>query len=425
MSKNLQAIRGMNDILPAAMSAWQHFENTAKAVLRRYGYMEIRTPVVEPTALFKRSIGDATDIVEKEMYSFVDRNGDELSLRPEGTASCVRACVQHGLLYNQTQRLWYLGPMFRHERPQKGRYRQFYQMGVEAYGISTPDIEAELILLSARLWQELGLSQHIRLEINSLGNQQERAEYRQALVAYLSTYQDALDADSLRRLATNPLRILDSKVASTQAILEQAPKLSDFLGQVSQAHLQQLCEYLNATNIAYTINPKLVRGLDYYSHTVFEWITDALGAQGTVCAGGRYDELINQLGGKNGAAFGFAMGVERLVLLLTEFNAQAAATAPTHFYMLADNLSAQTELFALAERLRGEFAWLNIHTHCGGGSMKSQMKKADKSGAEFALILAQQERTNEQVTLKHLATGEQTCVAIKQLATWIKQQYQR
>ncbi len=424
MSKNIQAIRGMNDILPSEIAPWQRFEKAAKTVMQRYGYTEIRTPVVESSALFKRSIGDATDIVEKEMYSFTDKNGDELSLRPEGTASCVRACLQHGLLHNQSQRLWYLGPMFRHERPQKGRYRQFYQMGVEAYGIATSDIEAELILLSARLWQELGLQQYIRLEINSLGDKTERAVYRQALVDYLTDYKESLDADSQRRLSTNPLRILDSKVASTQAIVENAPKLNEFLSAESQAHFQQLCEYLQRCNIAYTVNPKLVRGLDYYSHTVFEWITDELGAQGTVCAGGRYDELINQLGGKNGSAFGFAMGIERLVLLLNELAVGAPEdTVATHLYLLGEEQT-QAELFVLAERLRAEFTGLNLHTHCGGGSMKSKMKKADKSGAEFALILAQKEWDNSQVSLKHLATGEQTLVALDALAGWLRTHYQ-
>lgn len=424
MSKTLQAIRGMNDILPANIQSWQYLEAAARRLMARYGYSEIRTPVLEQTALFKRSIGDATDIVEKEMYSFADKNGDDLSLRPEGTASCVRACLQHGLLHNQTQRLWYMGQMFRHERPQKGRYRQFHQMGVEAYGINSADIEAELILLSARLWQELGLAEHVYLEINSLGTAQERLAYREALVSYLNQYKEQLDEDSQRRLNTNPLRILDSKVASTQALLADAPKLNEFLGEQSREHFQQLCGYLDACGIEYKVNPKLVRGLDYYSHTVFEWITNALGAQGTVCAGGRYDGLIDQLGGKNGSAFGFAMGLERLVLMLEELklveNTQAHAP---HIYMLASDSNTQAKLFALAEKLRSQFDLLRIQTHCGGGSMKSQMKKADKSGANIALILGEKELEKAQITLKQLDLGEQQQLEIDELSNWVAQHF--
>lgn len=424
MSKTLQAIRGMNDILPSQIAGWQYFESKVRALMARYSYNEIRTPLLESTHLFKRSIGDATDIVEKEMYSFTDKNGDDLSLRPEGTASCVRACLQHGLLHNQTQRLWYMGAMFRHERPQKGRYRQFHQMGVEAYGIDSADIEAELILLSARLWKELGLDKHVRLELNSLGTKEERQTYREALVNYLNQYQNELDEDSQRRLTTNPLRILDSKVASTQALLKDAPTLNEFLGEQSQAHFQQLCSYLEACGVEYSVNLKLVRGLDYYSHTVFEWITESLGAQGTVCAGGRYDGLIDQLGGKNGSAFGFAMGMERLVLLLEELKLlENQANSAPHIYMLASDAHTQTELFVLAERLRSEFPELYIQTHCGGGSMKSQMKKADKSGAKLAFILGQQELENAQITLKQLDLGEQQQLAINELSNWIAQHF--
>ncbi|HAX10577.1 MAG TPA: histidine--tRNA ligase, partial [Marinobacter hydrocarbonoclasticus] len=373
----IQAIRGMNDILPDQTPVWQYVESTVRRVLGQYGYQEIRMPVVEHTELFKRSIGEVTDIVEKEMYTFEDRNGDSLTLRPEGTAGCVRAAEEHGLLFNQTRRLWYTGPMFRHERPQKGRYRQFHQIGVECFGMAGPDIDAELLILTARLWNAFGLSDHARLEINSIGTSESRKVYRQALVAYLEQYQDKLDDDSKRRLTTNPLRILDSKDPATREILQGAPSLDDYLDDESRQHFEQLKAMLDAAGIAYTVNPALVRGLDYYGKTVFEWITDSLGAQGTICAGGRYDGLVEQLGGKPTVAVGFAMGLERLILLL-----ETLELVPGHvnnqadIYVTAMGDQAVAPAMALAETLRNELPGRIVVSHCGGGSFKSQMKKA-------------------------------------------------
>ena len=388
----IQAIRGMNDILPDQTPVWQYVESTVRRVLGQYGYQEIRMPVVEHTELFKRSIGEVTDIVEKEMYTFEDRNGDSLTLRPEGTAGCVRAAEEHGLLFNQTRRLWYTGPMFRHERPQKGRYRQFHQIGVECFGMAGPDIDAELLILTARLWNAFGLSDHARLEINSIGTSESRKVYRQALVAYLEQYQDKLDDDSKRRLTTNPLRILDSKDPATREILQGAPSLDDYLDDESRQHFEQLKAMLDAAGIAYTVNPALVRGLDYYGKTVFEWITDSLGAQGTICAGGRYDGLVEQLGGKPTVAVGFAMGLERLILLL-----ETLELVPGHvnnqadIYVTAMGDQAVAPAMALAETLRNELPGRIVVSHCGGGSFKSQMKKADRSGARFAVILGENE----------------------------------
>ncbi|MEP5980154.1 MAG: histidine--tRNA ligase, partial [Marinobacter alexandrii] len=378
-----------------------------RKVLAQYGYQEIRMPIVEQTDLFKRSIGEVTDIVEKEMYTFDDRNGDSLTLRPEGTAGCVRAAEEHGLLFNQTRRLWYTGPMFRHERPQKGRYRQFHQIGVECFGMAGPDIDAELLILTARLWRELGLAEHTRLEINSIGTSEARKVYRQALVEYLSQYKADLDADSQRRLETNPLRILDSKDPATRSILENAPNLDQYLDDDSRAHFDGLRELLDAAGIEYTINPALVRGLDYYGKTVFEWITDSLGAQGTVCAGGRYDGLVEQLGGKPTRAVGFAMGLERLILLLETLD-----LIPEHVnnnadvYVTAMGDGALASALALAEELRAELPNAVIISHCGGGSFKSQMKKADKSGARYAIILGENEVANGRVGLKPLRSDE-------------------
>ena len=403
----IQAIRGMNDILPEQTPVWQFVEATVRQVLRQYGYQEIRMPIVEQTDLFKRSIGEVTDIVEKEMYTFEDRNGDSLTLRPEGTAGCVRAAEEHGLLFNQTRRLWYTGPMFRHERPQKGRYRQFHQIGVECFGMSGPDIDAELLILTARLWQALGLSGHTRLEINSIGTSESRKIYRSALVDYLGQYKSDLDADSQRRLDTNPLRILDSKDAGTRKILENAPRLDDYLDEESRAHFERLRELLDAAGIEYTVNPALVRGLDYYGKTVFEWITDSLGAQGTVCAGGRYDGLVEQLGGKPTFAVGFAMGIERLILLLETLD-----LIPDHVnsnadvYVTAMGEPSVAPALALAEQLRNEFPDYVIVTHCGGGSFKSQMKKADKSGARYAVILGENEVAGGTAGLKPLRSDE-------------------
>ncbi|WP_394133282.1 histidine--tRNA ligase [Marinobacter nauticus] len=403
MLAKIQAIRGMNDILPDQTPVWQYVESTVRRVLGQYGYQEIRMPVVEHTELFKRSIGEVTDIVEKEMYTFEDRNGDSLTLRPEGTAGCVRAAEEHGLIFNQTRRLWYTGPMFRHERPQKGRYRQFHQIGVECFGMAGPDIDAELLILTARLWSALGLSDHARLEINSIGTSDSRKVYRQALVAYLEQYQDKLDDDSKRRLTTNPLRILDSKDPATREILQGAPSLDDYLDDESRQHFEQLKAMLNAAGVAYTVNPALVRGLDYYGKTVFEWITDSLGAQGTICAGGRYDGLVEQLGGKPTVAVGFAMGLERLILLL-----ETLELVPEHVnnqadvYVTAMGDQAVAPAMALAEALRNELPGRIVVSHCGGGSFKSQMKKADRSGARFAVILGENEIAQATAGLKPL-----------------------
>jgi histidyl-tRNA synthetase len=398
----LQSIRGMNDLLPDQSPTWQYLESVIGDVLARYSYREIRFPILEQTELFKRSIGEVTDIVEKEMYTFEDRNGDSLSLRPEGTASCVRACNQNGLLHNQIQRLWYTGPMFRHERPQKGRLRQFHQVGVEAFGLNGPDIDAELLLITARLWQALNIDQAVTLQINSLGTSADRKVYRAALVDYLSARHDQLDEDSQRRLHSNPMRILDSKNADTQALLNDAPVLQDYIDSESKAHFNQLRAMLDAADIRYEINPRLVRGLDYYSKTVFEWVTSSLGAQGTVCAGGRYDGLVEQLGGKPCPGVGFAMGMERLVLLLDELGVVPDSVAQTvDLYLVAVGDVGQQAL-VLGENLRSHCPTQRLQTNCGGGSFKSQMKKADKSGASIALILGEDEAANNKVGVKFL-----------------------
>lgn len=400
--KKIQAIRGMNDLLPEQSPLWQYVEGVVTDILARYGYQEIRFPIVESTELFKRSIGEVTDIVEKEMYTFEDRNGDSLTLRPEGTACCVRACEENGLLYNQTQRLWYMGPMFRHERPQKGRYRQFHQIGVETFGIQGPDIDAEVLVLSARILRELGVAEQVVLQINSLGSTEARAAYKTALVTYLSGLQDQLDEDSKRRLSTNPMRILDSKDANTQKLLDAAPVLLDYLDEESRAHFDGLKSLLDAAGIRYQVNPRLVRGLDYYGKTAFEWITDKLGAQSTVCAGGRYDGLVEQLGGKSTPAVGFGIGLERLVLLL-----QAVEAIPDGLTQQADVFlvavgNVQTVAFQLAERIRDELPFVRLLTNCGGGNFKSQLKKADKCGADIALILGEDEANAGTVSIKFL-----------------------
>lgn len=402
MSQTIKAIRGMNDILPEQIHYWQHIENALRKLTQAYGYQEIRMPVVESTELFCRSIGEVTDIVEKEMYSFEDRNGDSLTLRPEGTAGGVRAGIEHGLFYNQTQKLWYMGPMYRHERPQKGRYRQFYQFGLEAFGFATPDIDAEMILFAARLWHQLGLQDHIQLQINSLGTPEVRKIYRQQLVDYLQRHREALDSDSLRRLDSNPLRVLDSKNPDMADLIANAPKLTDYLDEESQQHFQQLCAYLDATGIPYQINPCLVRGLDYYSKTVFEWVTTELGAQGTVCAGGRYDGLVEQLGGKPTPAFGFAMGIERLVLMLEAKNKQHIQACKPAIYIVCMGDAATTKALQIAEAIRTHIPHLSVLMHCGGGSFKSQFKKADKSGAEAAFIIGDDEVVNQTIGIKYL-----------------------
>lgn len=402
MSKNIQAIRGMNDYLPSQTGLWQKVENTLKEVVASYGYQELRTPIVEMTDLFKRSIGEVTDIVEKEMYTFDDRNGDSLTLRPEGTACCVRAGNQHGLLYNQTQRLWYMGPMFRHERPQKGRYRQFHQFGMEAYGMQGPDIDAEVILVTAKFWQAFGIADKVSLQLNSLGSNEDRANYREALVAFLKANESALDEDSKRRMESNPLRVLDSKNPDVQAILVDAPKLSDYLSEESVQHFSELKERLDALGIQYQVNDRLVRGLDYYNRTVFEWVTDSLGTQGTVCAGGRYDGMVEQLGGKATPAVGFALGLERLVLMLEAFGLDKTVRRSVDAYVVMAGDRAQIAGPALIEKIRAELPNARIQLNAGGGNFKKQFKKADKSGAVIAIILAEEEMQNEQLTVKYL-----------------------
>ncbi|MBL4856688.1 MAG: histidine--tRNA ligase [Idiomarina sp.] len=406
MANTIQAIRGMNDLLPEQSPAWQQVEAVIRRVAASYGYSEIRMPVLESTQLFKRSIGEVTDIVEKEMYTFDDRNGESVTLRPEGTASCVRAGNQHGLLYNQIQRLWYMGPMFRYERPQKGRYRQFHQFGIETFGLESADADAEVILLSARLWREFGIADQVELQLNSLGSNEARANYRDALKAYLSDYESELDDDSKRRLESNPLRILDSKDEKTQKILEGAPSLSEYWDAESKEHFEQLTARLEAAGISYTLNERLVRGLDYYNRTVFEWVTTALGAQGTVCAGGRYDGLVEQLGGKATPAVGFAMGMERLVLLLQE-QGKLTPRRVVDAYLMPLGEEAELNAPRIAEQLRNELPELRLVSHCGGGSMKKQMKKADKSGAQVALIIGADEIAQQQVTVKPLRTAEE------------------
>ncbi len=400
-----RAIRGMSDILPDETPVWQYVERTVQALLASYGYGQIRLPIVEYTELFKRSIGEVTDIVEKEMYTFRDRNDESLTLRPEGTAGCVRAAIQNGMLATP-QRLWYNGPMFRYERPQKGRQRQFHQIGIEAFGIASADMDAEVILLSARLWKLLGVADSVTLELNSIGSLESRKRYREALVAYLEQHRDALDEDSQRRLESNPLRILDSKAAQTQALLDGAPSLAEYLDEAAAAHFARLRELLDVAGVTYRVNPRLVRGLDYYNYTVFEWVTDLLGAQGTVCAGGRYDTLVEQMGGKPTPGVGFAMGVERLVLLI-----EAAATVPEQsseadIYLVSFGDDAQREAVVAGENLRDAFPGLRIVQHNGGGSFKSQMKKADRSGARIALIWGEDEIAAGSVTLKALREAD-------------------
>jgi histidyl-tRNA synthetase len=413
MAKQIQAIRGMKDILPQQTPVWQFLEGRVGKVLSRYGYAEIRMPIVEMTELFKRSIGEVTDIVEKEMYTFEDRNGDSLTLRPEGTAGCVRAGLEHGLIFNQAQRLWYQGPMFRHERPQKGRYRQFHQIGVETFGMGGPDIDLELILITARIWRELGID-GLELQLNTLGTAEERVLYRNQLVDYFKQHKAMLDEDSLRRLDTNPLRILDSKNPQMAGLIAEAPTLMDHLGETSRAHYQTICQGLDAAGVAYVQNPQLVRGIDYYSRTVFEWVTDRLGAQGTVCAGGRYDGLVKQLGGRETAAVGFAMGLERLITLLEETDMKERLPLPDVYLVTLGEASERAGL-KLAERLRDALPALRLINHCGGGGFKSQLKKADKSQARFALILGEDELAQREIVVKPLRGGEQFRIALVEL----------
>jgi histidyl-tRNA synthetase len=414
----IQAVRGMNDILPEETPYWYRLETIIRQVLDSYGYQEIRFPILEKTDLFKRSIGEVTDIVEKEMYTFEDRNGDSLTMRPEGTASCVRAGIQSGLLHNQVQRFWYMGPMFRHERPQKGRYRQFYQVGVETFGMAGPDLDAELILMTARLWKKLGL-EGLELQLNSLGTGEARNLYRDKLVEYFSDHKSKLDEDSLRRLDSNPLRILDSKNVEMKSVIEGAPKLIETLDSESREHFDDLCGLLDAAGIPFHVNPCLVRGLDYYGRTVFEWVTDKLGAQGTVCAGGRFDGLVEQLGGKSIPAAGFAMGFERLLELV---KSNLFPNHLPHAYLVLVGETAQKQGIVLAEKLRNDVPGLRLLVHCGGGSFKSQFKKADKSGAQVALVLGNDEIAQDAVGIKHLRQDiPQQLVKQTDLSDWFMQ----
>jgi len=419
MSNQLRAVRGMNDILPADSPLWGHFEATVREWLEAYGYRELRTPILEHTGLFKRAIGEVTDIVEKEMYTFVDDlNGESMTLRPEGTASCVRAAIEHSLLFDGGKRLWYQGPMFRHERPQKGRYRQFHQVGVEALGFAGPDLDIEHLLMTARLWRKLGLAEHVRLEINSLGGPESRARHRQKLIDYFQSQAGQLDDDGKRRLLTNPLRILDTKNPAMQSLVEAAPKLMDELDADALAHFEAVKAGLDRAGIGYRINPRLVRGLDYYNFTVFEWVTDRLGAQGTVCAGGRYDGLVAQLGGKSAPACGFAMGIERLLVMMQEAGLAPDVNGPDVYLV---NVGDNAVRFAMqaAETMRD--AGLKVVLHGGGGGFKSQMKKADASGARFAAIIGDDEAAAGEVSVKPLRqTGEQQRLPLMQAVTLLK-----
>ena len=423
MTKNIQAIRGMNDCSPTESPLWQWIEGQVRQILSSYGYSEVRMPIVESTPLFARAIGEVTDVVSKEMYTFWD-NDEQLTLRPEGTAGCVRAAIEHGWIYNNEQRLWYMGPMFRHERPQKGRYRQFHQAGVEVFGIATPEIDAELILLTARLWKALGIDQHVSLQLNSIGSLEARANYRSALVAFLENHQDLMSEEEKERLVKNPLRILDTKNQALQDVLDGAPKLLDYLDDESREHFAQLCGLLDAVGIQYEINPKLVRGLDYYNKTVFEWVTSALGAQGTVCGGGRYDGLVEQLGGHATSGVGFAMGLERLVLLVQEVNKSIPVKSAVDIYVVYQGEGTTLAAFQLAEKLRSELPHLSTMLHCSGGNFKKQFKRADKSGATLALVLGESEVQNNQVVVKHLlGEAEQQTIDVDNLIEHVKAQF--
>lgn len=423
MAKNIQAIRGMNDCSPTESPLWQWIEGQVRQILSSYGYSEVRMPIVESTPLFARAIGEVTDVVSKEMYTFWD-NDEQLTLRPEGTAGCVRAAIEHGWIYNNEQRLWYMGPMFRHERPQKGRYRQFHQAGVEVFGIATPEIDAELIILTARLWKALGIDQHVSLQLNSIGSLEARANYRSALVAFLENHQDLMSEEEKERLVKNPLRILDTKNQALQDVLDGAPKLLDYLDDESREHFAQLCGLLDAVGIQYKINPKLVRGLDYYNKTVFEWVTSALGAQGTVCGGGRYDGLVEQLGGHATSGVGFAMGLERLVLLVQEVNKSIPVKSAVDIYVVYQGEGTTLAAFQLAEKLRSELPHLSTMLHCSGGNFKKQFRRADKSGATLALVLGESEVQNNQVVVKHLlGEAEQQTIDVANLIEHVKAQF--
>lgn len=425
MAKTIQAIRGMNDYLPSDTPLWQWVENKVKHRLNSYGYSEIRMPIVESTPLFARAIGEVTDVVEKEMFTFNDRDEESLTLRPEGTAGCVRAGIEHGLLYNQEQRLWYIGPMFRYERPQKGRYRQFHQFGVEVFGIANPLIDAELIIMTAKLWQDLGIADHVQLQLNSIGSLEARKNYRAALVDYLQGHFEVLDEDSKRRLTTNPLRILDSKDAKVQEVLNDAPKLHDYLDDDSRQHFETLCSILDQYGIKYEINQKLVRGLDYYNKTVFEWVTSALGAQGTVCGGGRYDGLVEQLGGHATPAVGFAMGLERLVLLIQEVVADLPINPNVDIYIVHQGDNTTLPALQVATQIRDQLPQTKVLLHCSGGNFKKQFKRADKSGAKFAIILGEDEVAQQQVVIKDLLSGaEQVTLPMSEIINYLTPFYQ-
>lgn len=420
MANIIKAIRGMNDTSPSETPLWQWVEGKVRSVLASYGYSEVRMPIVESTPLFARAIGEVTDVVSKEMYTFWD-NDEQLTLRPEGTAGCVRAAIENGWSYNNEQRLWYMGPMFRHERPQKGRYRQFHQAGVEIFGISNPEIDAELIILTARLWKELGIDKDVTLQLNSIGSLEARANYRSALVEFLQNHTALLSEEEKERLVKNPLRILDTKNPELQKVLDGAPKLLDYLDDESREHFAQLCALLDAVGISYEINPKLVRGLDYYNKTVFEWVTTALGAQGTVCGGGRYDGLVEQLGGHATPGVGFAMGLERLVLLVQEVNKNITLPSAVDIYLVFAGEGTTVSAFQLAEKLRSELPHLRVMTHCSGGNFKKQFKRADKSGAKFALVIGESEVQNAQVVVKDLLSGaEQQTMAMADVVAYLK-----
>lgn len=401
MALMVQAIRGMNDLLPEDTSVWQQVEKVLRQTMSSYGYSEVRMPIVEKTNLFCRAIGEVTDVVEKEMYSFEDRSGDHLSLRPEGTAGCVRAVLEHNLAYNQEQRLWYMGPMFRHERPQKGRYRQFHQMGVEVFGLNGPDIDAELIALTYSIWKKFGIENELELQLNSLGSAQERAAYREDLVKFLEAHFDDLDEDSKRRTHTNPLRVLDTKDEKVIEILKDAPKLSNYFGEETKNHFDRLQKFLDKLGIKYVLNDRLVRGLDYYNLTVFEWVTTALGAQGTVCGGGRYDALVEQLGGSPTKAVGFGLGMERLILLLTTLG-KIAPKPNVDVYVVGAGDEVELHMLEVSNFLRTELPQTRIMTHCGGGNFKKQFKKADKVQAKVAVIIGEAEIANKSVTIKDM-----------------------
>ena len=419
MAVQIQSITGMKDILPDESPLWQKVETTLKQIMASYGYAEMRMPAVEYTSLFVRSIGEVTDVVEKEMYTF-DDNGDSLSLRPEGTAGCVRACIEHGLIHNQERRVWYTGSMFRHEKPQKGRYREFHQFGAEIFGISSAEIDAEIILLTNRIWKKFGIGDHVVLQLNSLGSSEERASYREALVSFLEQHKESLDEDCQRRMYTNPLRVLDTKNEKVLEILQNAPKLTDYFGEETRNHFDRLRAILDANGVKYEINPRLVRGLDYYNHTVFEWVTDLLGAQGTICGGGRYDGLVEQLDAQPTPAVGFAIGLERFILLLQSINAVEVEN-PVDVYFCAVGDEAVRQSMVIAEQLRDQISGIRILTNCSGGNFKKQFKRADKSGALFALVLADDELAKNEIGIKNLRVeSEQLNVKISAVAEELK-----